>query len=195
MASGVSETAIYNMVLDRLAEESVLSTGDEKAVARWLNRNYPIQRDALLQRHTWNFAMKRALLAELSNNPPEFEWSHKYQIPDDSLRVLPITDDGTRNGRPMPYEVEGNYILTNMSSPLKARYIFRQENCALFSPVFVDLLAQILASNFAHWLTGKASYAKQLQDLANNAFFEATRIDSLEGLPMEPVDNDLIDVR
>src|SRR5262252_10612094 len=193
MASGVSETQIYNAVLDRLAEESILSTGDEKAVARWLNRNYPIQRDALLQRHTWNFAMKRTLLAELSNAKPPFEWAHAYQIPDDSLRVLPITDDGTRNGKPMPYEVEGNFILTNMGAPLKTRYIFRQENTALFSPVFVDLLAQILAGNFAHWLTGKASYAKQLQDLASTAFLEATRIDSLEGLPMEPVYNDLID--
>jgi len=194
MASGVSETQIYNAVLDRLDEESVLSTTDEKAVARWLNRNYPLQRDALLQRHTWNFAIKRAALPA-SPTKPAYEWCLQYQIPADSLRVLPITTDGRRDSPPVPHVIEGNMILCNLSAPLKMRYIFRQIDTAQYSPVFVDLLAQILAANFAHWVTGKAAFAKQLLDISTTSFLEAARIDSLEGAPETPADDDLILVR
>jgi hypothetical protein len=194
MPSGFSETQLYNAVLDRLAEESVLATNDEKAVARWLNRNYPLQRDVLLQRHTWNFAMsRRALPADTAK--PEFEWQWQYTIPEDCLRVLPITADGKRNSPPIPYVVEGTKILTNKAAPLYVRYIFQQTNTAVFTPVFIDLLAQILAANFAYWVTGKASFAKQLSDISSIAFLEAARIDSLEGLPEEPYDDEIIMVR
>lgn len=194
MPSGYSETQIFNAVLDRLSEESVLSTGDEKAVARWLSRNYPLQRDVLLQRHTWNFAQARRSLAA-DTNKPAFEWQYQYLLPEDCLRVLPITADGKRNSPPIPYVVEGTLILTNKSAPLPVRYIFRQTNPASFTPVFVDLLVQILAANFAYWITGKASFAKQLTDFSTGAFLEAARLDSLEGLPEEPYDDEIIMVR
>jgi hypothetical protein len=194
MTSGFSETQIFNAVLDRLSEESVLSTTDEKAVARWLSRNYPLQRDVLLQRHTWNFATARRMLAA-DTNKPDFEWSFQYLIPEDCLRVLPITADGKRNSPPIPYIVEGVRILTNKPAPLPIRYIFRQENVAAFTPVFIDLLVQILAANFCYWMTGKANFSKQLMDISTNAFVEAIRIDSLEGLPEEPYDDEIIMVR
>jgi hypothetical protein len=194
MPSGFSETQIFNAVLDRLSEESVLSTTDEKAVARWLNRNYPLQRDVLLQRHTWNFALKRQMLAA-DTARPAFEWQWQYQVPDDSLRILPLTTDGWRNSPQIPFIVEGTKILTNKGAPLPVRYIFRNTNSGSFSPIFIDLLSQVLAANFAYWLTGKATFSKQLLDVANVSYLEAARIDSLEGLPEEPDDNDLIMVR
>lgn len=194
MTSGFSETQIFNAVLDRLSEESILSTTDEKAVARWLNRNYPLQRDVLLQRHPWNFATARLQLAA-SLTKPAFEWSFKYLLPEDCLRVMPVTADGKRNSPPIPYVVEGIYIMTNKSPPLNVRYIFRQTNPATFTPVFIDLLVQILAANFAYWMTGKASFSKQLFDIASSSFLEAARIDSLEGLPEEPYDDEIIMVR
>jgi hypothetical protein len=194
MPSGFSETQLYNAVLDRLAEESVLSTTDEKAVARWLNRNYPLQRDVLLQRHTWNFAMARRQLAA-STAKPAFEWQYQYLIPEDCLRVLPLTVDGLRNSPQIGYVVEGSYILTNKSPPLNMRYIFRQVDVAQFTPVFIDLLAQILSATFAYWVTGKAAFSKQLLDISSTYYQEAIRIDSLEGFPEEPDDSEIIMVR
>jgi len=194
MPSGFSETQIFNAVLDKLAEESILTTTDDKAVARWLNRNYPLQRDVLLQRHTWNFAITRQVLAA-STTKPLFEWRYQYLLPDDCLRCLPLTTDGARNSPPVPFIVEGQYIMTNAGAPLRLRYISRATNPALFSMVFIDLLVQILAANFAYWITGKASFAKQLLDIASSSFIEAARIDSLEGLPEEPYDDEIIMVR
>lgn len=194
MPSGFSETQIFNAVLDKLAEETVLTTTDEKAVARWLDRNYPLQRDVLMQRFPWNFATKRALLPE-DTAKPSFEWRHQYQIPQDCLRVLPITTDGRRNSPPVPFVVEGSLIMTDMPAPLRTRYIKRETNVGIFTPIFIDLLVQVLAANFAYWLTGKASYGKQLLDIANVSYLEAARIDSLEGLPEEPYDDEIIMVR
>lgn len=194
MASGLSVTSIYNMVLDRLAEESVLGPADKKAVTRWLNRNYPIQRDALLQQHTWNFAMRRARLAA-DLQKPEFEWAYQYNLPTDCIRCLPLTEDGTRNGRPVPYVVEGLHILTNHTPPVLCRYVRREENPALYSPAFVNVLAQILAANAAHWVTGKQSLAKELSGSVAGMTTNAQILDSLEGLPEEPYDDDVIRVR
>lgn len=194
MASGLSVTSIYNMVLDRLAEESVLGPTDRKAVTRWLNRNYPIQRDALLQQHTWNFAIRREKLAPDTDKPP-FEWSYKYNLPSDCIRVLPLTEDGTRNGRPVAFVVEGLHILTNKSPPLLVRYIRREENPALYSPAFANVLAQVLAANAAHWVTGKATFAKELTQSVGGMTINAQTLDSLEGLPEEPYDDDVIRVR
>ena len=44
-------------------------------------------------------------------------------------------------------------------------------------------------------MTGKASFSKQLMDIATTRSLEATRIDSLEGLPEEPYDDEIIMVR
>lgn len=194
MASGLNETSIYNMVLDRLAEESILGTTDDKAVARWLNRNYPVQRDLLLQKHPWNFAVRRAALAE-DVETPAFEWGHQFTVPSDCLRVLPITSDGLRASAMTPFVVEGGKILTDMTAPLKIRYIARITNPSYFTPMFANLLATVLAANFAHWMTGKAGYAKFVQDMLPGLIADAQLIDSLEGTPEPPDDNDIIAVR
>jgi hypothetical protein len=194
MASGLSVTSIYNMVLDRLAEESVLGPADKKAVTRWLNRNYPIQRDALLQQHTWNFAIKRVKLTK-DTEKPAFEWSYQYTLPADCVRVLPLTADGSRNGTPIGFVVEGLKLLTNSSSPLLVRYIRREDNPALYSPAFANVLAQILAANAAHWVTGKATFAKELTGSIAAMTNNAQTLDSLEGMPEEPYDDDVIRVR
>ena len=61
--------------------------------------------------------------------------------------------------------------------------------------VTVKRLSKQKAATFAYWVTGKASFAKQLMDISTNAYNDATRIDSLEGLPEEPYDDEIIMVR
>lgn len=194
MASGLSQTAIFNAVLDRLAEESLLSPSDEKAVARWLNRNYAFQRDVLLQKHPWNFAVKRAKLAT-DTATPLFEWRYQYTLPSDCIRVLPLTTDGLRDSPQIPFVVEGAKLLTNKAAPLPMRYISRVENEALFTPIFANVLAQVLSANAAHWVTGKANFTKMLTDSLPGLIADAQLLDSLEGLPEQPDDDEIILVR
>lgn len=194
MASGLSETSIYNMVLDRLVEESVLGTTDDKAVTRWLGRNLPVQRDVLLMSHPWNFAIKRAALAT-DVATPAFEWRYSYTLPSDCLRVLPLTVGGKRDAPGIPHVIESGKILTDASAPLYVRYIFREDNPARWTPMFGNLLAQILAAYAAHWLTGKATFADNLQRLVTTLTNQATLIDALEGTPEPPDDHEIITAR
>lgn len=194
MPSGLTETDIYNMVLDILVQETVLGTTDDKAIARWLNRNYPQQRDALLERHPWNFAVKRASLAA-DNAEPAFEWAYQYTLPTDCLRLLPITTNGYRDSPGVSHVVESGKILTDKAAPLYVRYIARVTNPSYFTLTFTNALAQVLAARMAYWMTGKAGYAKAFADTLGPLVANAQLLDSLEGTPEPPDDSDVLNVR
>src|SRR5690606_36539566 len=155
------ETNIINAAFDLLDEEVAIDPSDDRAPVRWMKRNYPLVRDAILRRHPWNFAVARASLPELSDEPA-FGWERQFQLPADCLRLLPLTWQGKMNGEPIKHEVEGRRILTNAEAPLKIRYIRRVEDTSLFDPLFVQLLAAELAVRAANWITGKQSYAERL---------------------------------
>lgn len=194
MPSQSSEIAIYNMALDLLEEEAAVDPQDDRAPVRWLNRNYAPTRDSLLRQHPWNFAIRRIALPELQDRPA-FGWRHQYQMPADTLRILPITDSGEFNGRPVPHVIEGLRILTNQPLTLKARYVRRVENTANFDPIFVELLATTLAMKMAHWMTGKRTLMETLTMMLREINENARLLDALEGTPEAVADNDWIDAR
>lgn len=194
MPSGLDKTSIFNGALDRLSEGGVLSYDDDVATARWLKRNYDLQRDVLLAQHPWNFAVKRASLAT-DVTTPAFEWGHQYTVPSDCLRVLPLTVDGLRDSPSIPYVVESLKILTDKVAPLRVRYIRRVTNESDFSPHFADLLAHRLATMMAHWMTGKESLYKALKAEARDILINAQNVDSLEGTPEPPDDYDVLNAR
>ena len=194
MPTDLTETAIMNMALDLLIEESIDDTSDDRPVARWLARNYETVRDALLRQHPWNFALKRDSLAA-DPTAPAFEWAYRYLLPSDCLRLLPLTVAGDMNGSPIWHVVEGLYLLTDEPAPLKVKYIARIENPGLFDPNFVNALVHILANKAAHWMTGKAGFAEKLRDPTREAIFNAQLLDSLEGSAASPADYDIIAAR
>lgn len=194
MPSQSSEIDIYNMALDLLEEEAAVDPQDDRAPVRWLNRNYGPTRDSLLRQHPWNFAICRIALPELQDRPA-FGWRHQYQMPADTLRILPLTDSGEFNGRPVPHVIEGLRILTNEPPSLKARYVRRIENTARFDPIFVELLATTLAMKMAHWMTGKRTLMETLTMMLREINDNARLLDALEGTPEAVEDNDWIDAR
>lgn len=194
MPSQSSEISIYNMALDLLEEEAAVDPQDDRAPVRWLNRNYAPSRDALLRRHPWNFAIKRVSLPALEE-APAFGWRYQYQMPSDTLRILPLTDSGEFNGRPVPHVIEGLRILTNASPGLRVRYVCRIENVANYDPIFVELLAMNLAVKMAHWMTGKRTLMETLTMMARELNEDARLLDALEGTPEAVADNDWIDAR
>lgn len=190
-----SDTEIVNMALDLLVEDPITDiTTDDRAVARWMKRNYAHVRDALLRRHPWNFAIERTTLPELAT-APAYEFTKQYELPADCIRLLPVTADGTRTGLRVTHVVEGRKLLTNKSGPLKVRYIKRISDTSLFDPSFVQALVHLLASKAALWMTGKTGIAKDLRDPTYGAMGEAQLLDSLEGTPEPIEDDDIIEMR
>jgi hypothetical protein len=86
-------------------------------------------------------------------------------------------------------------ILTDLSGPIKIRYIWRNEKTNEYDPNFVIALSHMLAMRAAMFMTNKASFAKDLSEPVRSALSEAQLIDSLEGSPAEPADNDIIYAR
>jgi hypothetical protein len=190
-----SKTSMMNAALDLLEEDPLLSPDDDRMAARWMNRNYGLVRDALLRSHPWNFAMWRALLPALAGSDPRapaWGWDYGYQLPTDSLRVLPLTRDGYSNSPPIQHAIEGRVIFTDASGPLKVRYIRRIEDETLFDASFANAFPIALAFRAASLITGKQSYAQALREAAREALEQAKQDDVLESTPDQVIDDDFV---
>lgn len=190
----MTATDICNLALDLLKEAPISSLEDDRPIARWCNRNFATQRDGALSLANWNFAMKRASLT-VDVTAPAFGWEYSYTLPTDCIRLLPLTYDGTSEGTPVAHEVEGGLVLTNMSSPLKVRYVRRAVNYDAYHPLFTDYLSARMARRMAHWLTGKTSFAQIAAAVMEQSWQEAWLTDAIEGDVPRPADNDWIDAR
>lgn len=164
MGSQQTKIGIWNQALDVLREQPLAATTDTQATALWLNRNYDQQRDYLMERYLWKFALTRAEIPA-DSTPPAYGWQNRYLIPTDALRFVPPTVDGSINGQPIPFEEEAGYILCDATRALRLRYILRTTNEGLWSNGFCECLSLRLAFRMSHWLTGKQSMLQQVQGL------------------------------
>lgn len=194
MPSTATRIDIYNLTLDLLEEAPVTSLADGKPTTNWLNRNYETARDAELRRHPWNFALARTRLAA-DAGAPAFGWARRFTLPADCLAVTPLTAEGRQNGALVPYEVEGDKVLSDATAPLPLRYVARITDEARFDPLFVEVLVSKLAFKMAHWLTGKRSFAERALTLYQDALAAARLADALESTFPDAVADDIIAIR
>lgn len=171
---------ICNLALGHLGDNATVSSIDPpegSAQAEHCARFYPIARDTLLEMHAWNFSVRRAALAQLTSEWPE--WKYAYALPSNIINLISIlpqdaADDYAARfiptdtpvfahnyspmiaaGRyvPQPYTVEtrddGTQILfTNMENAV-LRYTVHVEDPTQFSPLFTMALSWHLASMLA----------------------------------------------
>lgn len=191
MGAGYSEVQIYNLVFDHLEEEAAATIDDLRAPVKWLRRNFPIQRDAMLRRGQWSFARKRTTLNK-DPTPPAFEWNNRYVVPADALRILPVTYFSRTGYTPIQLQIESGYVLTNLASPANFVYIRRVETTGDFDPMFTLALAARLALVMAHWMTGKQAFVESLTTLYKEQMTEALEIDQVEANFIVPYDDELL---
>lgn len=194
MGSQQTKIQIWNMTLDLLVEQPLSSVDDVTASAKLLGRNYEQQRDYLLERYLWKFALTRESIAA-DGTAPSWGWSYRYLIPTNALRIIPPTVDGSWNARPIPYEQESGYLLCNMVGPLKLRYINRITNEGLFSNGFCELLSIRLAIRCAHFLTGKTSLVERLQGFYRETAAEVKEAEAVQVAGGAIYDDDILTER
>lgn len=156
-----SEIDIANLALAHLGDDATVASlepPEGSAQAEHCARFYPMARDALLEMHSWRFATRRAVLAELVNPWPQ--WRHAYAKPHDCLRVIsvidPNTEDdlqavGVRAAKNFTVEINDDLaevILTNQEDAV-LRYVARTTDTTKFPPLFVMALSWQLASMIA----------------------------------------------
>lgn len=176
MAAPSSSTAIANLALGLLKVSQVVSIDPPDANsegAKIMARIYDQCRQAVLEDHPWAFARRRVNVPAESD-APAFEYSYKYQLPTDYLRLVRAGE--VWYDQETDYEIEGDYILIDEAGPLQLVYIFDQTDVSKFSAKFIDLLSIRLASQAAYELTGSATLAKGLKDEYKDALTSAASV-------------------
>lgn len=166
-----SEVDICNLALAHLGDEagiSAISPPDGSAQADHCKRFYPMARDALLEMHSWGFALGRKALALISETGQPYGWTYSYARPD-CLRLIAVypTDTVTAAGQgyifdkdefvsrvkqhPFVEETDASdvrVIYSNISEA-SALFVKRVTDTTRFSPLFTIALARLLAAYLA----------------------------------------------
>jgi hypothetical protein len=177
-----TDVTICNLALTMLGADRITSLLDDTENARKCNSVYTFVRDEVLRAHPWNFAIKRAVLAELAT-PPVFGYDHQFQIPSDCLRVFEVSSGWSDVESETEFEIEGKALLTDMNT-CYIRYIFRQTDPTQFDSSFVNAIAARLAAEMAYSITGHGSMATAMMQIYEQKMSAARSADAQEsGLP------------
>ncbi len=124
---------------------------------------------ALLARHTWNFAVRRATL-----NPGLLvDGVRAWQLPQDCIRWLPDDDVAA-------LEREGDALVGRDRVALHIRYIAYVDDPALWSPGFVRVMTLHLAAAMAEGVTQSEGIKNSLLERGEMEIRAARRVDGLE---------------
>jgi len=182
-AEVIAQTRVANHALQKLGANLITSMDEDTREARTVKACYSILRDRELRAHSWNFSVKRAVLAP-SATVPVFGFAKAFPLPADCLRVLPPARD-------VDWSVENidgvSHILTNEGAVLNLRYVARITDEVAFDELFVDMLACKIAWHCCETITQSNQKKADVMEEYKDARAEARRINAFEqASPQEP---------
>lgn len=168
-----SKTTIANKALYKIGEPRVSNIEvDISERARIMNEIFDSERDSLLQKYPWNFALKRAQLAPTT--PPVFGYRYAYQQPSDYLNIFSIEGDPD-------YAVVGSVIETDAGQVLNILYQSQLTTTEKFTPLFIEVLSNKLAFESVERITGSSAKKDQLWAQFVNSINDAYINDAIQG--------------
>lgn len=169
-----SDVDICNKALVALGEDTILNLSVSNKNGLTCNRLYSGLRDALLEAHSWTFAIKRDSLTP-DATAPSWGFSARFAIPSDCLRIL-----GFKNNPDI--KVEDDYILSD-ESELLIRYIYQNTDTTKYSNLFIEALAALMAAEMAIILTNDKKLRNEQLDILKEKLKEARFSDSTQSTP------------
>ena len=144
-------------------------------------RFYPMARDECLERYTWSFATVRVSLTEYANNLQAETWGFAYQLPNKMIRPLAVLAPGSTNdteSRTFLTETlpDGEQVIYTNVAGAVLKYIYRQEDPAKFTPMFVVALASNLGSYLAGAIPKDTKLKQALRQLGRAELAEAAKL-------------------
>lgn len=194
MPTSHTKSTIYNRALDFVSEYPVEGPSDPGTYARWLNRNYAHTVEYSLRKQPWNFAC-RFFVLQTDPEAPAMRWRYRYGLPNGWLRVLQPTRDGYREGFPIHYAVQGNYLMTNEKVPKGVELVVNVQEPGEWDPLFAEYIAATLATAMAQRFTAKNSYVDRCKQLAAEAYASAEEINAFEGSLAQPEEFEILRAR
>lgn len=181
-----SAVQIANLALTKLGEHRILSLTDDSKQARCINALFDLWRDAELARHRWKFALTRQQLAADAASP-DWGYDFAYTLPSELLSLVQVGEFYVPSGSKAkgPWQREGAKLLTDISAPLKIRFVQRVTNTGLFHPLFVVAFACRLAHEACEEITQSSAKKQALAAEYRDTVIEAVRADAMEATPDE----------
>ncbi len=166
--STLSETLICNKGLGWIGAKKITSLDVQEDSVEWdlCDQNYETLRDAVLEEREWTFAVQRQGITAVfgADADQAFGNETRFLKPADTIRILNVYEPGSlENAGPIArgvhdksqipdWEIEGKWIIC-VADKIDVRYIRRVKDVGLYSPNFVEALAQRMAAEFAPTLT------------------------------------------
>ena len=179
---------VANRALDKLGHGAITSLTDGTKAADLVNRTWPLVRDQVLRSHPWNFAVKRATLAPLTETP-DWGFSYQHELPSDLLRILEVLDLSMDE-----YQIEGNKLLCD-ESVVYIRYIYQVTDPNVFDSLFTNYLATALAFEMCETLTQSNTKKNLLAEELREVMLEAKRTDAVENPPVSFEEDSWVEAR
>ena len=109
-------------------------------------------------------------------------WQHdlSFTLPSDLIRLLEVEDQ-----RQSDWLVEDGKLLTDLTSPLNIRYVYRNTNTASYPPLLVSALAARLAAELALEIVDSPAKHQLALDAYNRILFQAKSADGREQTPSQ----------
>jgi hypothetical protein len=136
-----TEVSICNTALIGANAATITDLLEDSTEAVRCSIFYPQTRDEVLRAHPWNFAIKQQTL-QLEVDAPLFEFSAKYTLPSDCLRVLKMNSDHK-------YKIKGRSLHTDAAG-VAIEYIAREEDPTVYDSLFVSALATRLSGRLSY---------------------------------------------
>jgi len=155
-----SKVDIANVALRKLGGEAIASFTDGTPNANKVANLYDAKRQDLLRNHAWNFATKRAKLAQLASTPAS-GFDHDYQPPADWLRTVRVYDNDTGTGTVAYKEEDG--VIRSSADELWITYVYDVDDPNRMTADFRELLATALAADLAVAIANSNSLADRLE--------------------------------
>jgi len=178
-----SKTEICNLAVSWLGGKHITSVDDDPSKeARLCRANYDQSRQAVLEEREWTFAVKRATLTPLSEEPL-FGYNYKFLLPPDLLVTINAYDPADAGQKQPPgisHVREGNHLCADISQ-VNIKYIFDLTNTTKFSSLFSQTVAAHIAANIAVGLTENATQQERMMVVYEDKLNKAISSDSLQG--------------
>lgn len=184
-----SQNQIANWALDLIGETAIDDINDSVERAERLLAAWTPVRDAALRARLWRFSIQRTTIAA-DSAAPSWGFALQYTIAGDVVRVVQVdqywhgpTLSDLIGADSAPYRVERDKILTDITAPLKVRWVVNSVDVGLWDPCFAKVMACDLADRVSTRITGSENIKARIKEERRVALLEATSANALEQPP------------
>lgn len=183
-----SAVSICNVALLQLGAKPIHSLDDDGAYAALCKTFYDQLARAYLDKHPWNFAIRRIELPP-DVDKPLYGYDYQFTLPADCLRILTV--DGAQK-----YAAEGRKIVTNKSTCF-VKYLSNVTDVSQWSEGFIEVLIAALTLRLAYPITKSADQVNLASQNLQIALMNAQAIDASEDISDDfgPYESSFLSVR